>query len=407
MSDGALAPEGYAPVQMELAQRGQSGVYEITLTADPAWLADPARVYPVTIDPWIVIRPAAKDTILFSGAYANTNYGSSTQLAIGYSASGAWKARSLLQFNLSTVPPRSTILDASLSLFVLTQVNPTTHNVSLHQITRDWTETGATWNKYDGVNFWTTPGGDYNTTPEWTNTLGALSNRTEVRWYPTELVRKWYTGEAANYGFFLKNENETINTVDYYYSSNYYEQAVQPALLVTYTPWLGVQDFWQYVDMDLGGGLAQKVNVASGNLILQKDDLSIPGVELDNVLGRVYNGLSPSSYSFGSKWKLSTGQDLYLDNINADGSILWTDFTGTTVRFAKNADGTFKSPPGIHYTLEYTGGLYKLRDRRGVTYTFAAQNGYFRLASAITDRNNNTLTYSYTNNRLTSITDTA
>jgi len=118
-------PEGYAPVQMELTERGQAGVYQITLTADPAWLADPARVYPVTIDPSVIIRPPSADTTLFSDAYANNNYGSSSQLVVGYSASGPWKARTLLQFDLSAVPPRSTILNASLGLIVLTQVNPT------------------------------------------------------------------------------------------------------------------------------------------------------------------------------------------------------------------------------------------------------------------------------------------
>jgi RHS repeat-associated protein len=273
-------------------------------------------------------------------------------------------------------------------------------------VTRGWTETGATWNTYDGTNPWATPGGDYNATPEWTTTVGTVSSGSAVYWHPTELVRKWYTGQVPNYGFLIKSQNETTNTVTYYHSRNASSQGNWPILEVVYTPWLGVQDFWTYETMDLGGDLSQQVNVCNGNLILQKDDLAIPGVELDNVVGRVYNGLSPWTYDLGKKWKLTAGPDVYL-YVNADGSVRWTDFTGTEVAFAKNPDGSFSSPPGIHYTLEYTGGVYKLKDRRGVTYTFQyVGSGLPRLSSAVTDRNNNTLTYSYTNDRLTSITDT-
>ena len=57
---GALSRE----VRLELAE--ERGGYALTLAADPAWLRDPRRVYPVEIDPSLTMMGAWRDCFLAS-----------------------------------------------------------------------------------------------------------------------------------------------------------------------------------------------------------------------------------------------------------------------------------------------------------------------------------------------------
>lgn len=98
-------------------------------------------------------------------ALPTNNFGTSD--TVGYVASQInnenW--RFLLHFTL----PSGTGTISSITLNLYTQSGCTGTNtglsVEVHELTRtNWTENGATWNKYDGTNNWTTAGGDYSTT---------------------------------------------------------------------------------------------------------------------------------------------------------------------------------------------------------------------------------------------------
>ena len=78
----------------------QGGKTLLTLKPDQAWLAAKERVFPVVIDPTIVVVPdpaAAQDTI--SEANAATAYGTNPTVLVGDDAShNTW--RGLLKFDL-------------------------------------------------------------------------------------------------------------------------------------------------------------------------------------------------------------------------------------------------------------------------------------------------------------------
>ncbi|WP_124777863.1 DNRLRE domain-containing protein [Micromonospora inaquosa] len=146
--DDASSPHGKVWSD-KVSQRVQQmyGQTTVTVSADAAWLADPARVYPVVIDPTIKIQPVpddAQDVAIYSGA-TTTNYNDTYQLNVGTTAAATW--RSLLKFNLDTIPDNTPIDDAQLQLYYSQTHTHWAYDVPMqaHRVTADWTEDTATW----------------------------------------------------------------------------------------------------------------------------------------------------------------------------------------------------------------------------------------------------------------------
>ncbi|MFD6679900.1 golvesin C-terminal-like domain-containing protein [Micromonospora parva] len=146
--DDASSPHGKVWSD-KVSQRVQQlyGQTTVTVSADAAWLADPARAYPVVIDPTIKIQPVpqdAQDVAIYSGA-TSTNYNSSYQLPVGTTSTAAW--RSLLKFDLDQIPANTPIDDAQLQLYYSQTHTDWAYDVPMqaHRVTADWTEGSATW----------------------------------------------------------------------------------------------------------------------------------------------------------------------------------------------------------------------------------------------------------------------
>jgi len=105
----------------------------------------------------------------------------------------------------------------------------------VHELTRDFTEAGMTWNKYDGTNNWTTPGGDYSATiidtvafpaaGNWMSLVlqGAGSdNPLNLNW--GDSVRLFYRTAAADSGYGGSRSKEWTTPGE------------RPYILITYTP---------------------------------------------------------------------------------------------------------------------------------------------------------------------------
>ena len=119
----------------------------VTLVADPAWLADAARKWPVTIDPTFIVGDT-QDCYL-SAASPTTSFCGGTGLNAGFDGTNA--SRALLQFNLASIPTTDAVLSAKLLLYLGSASTSTATTLGAYQLTRTWT-TGATWNSYDGTN---------------------------------------------------------------------------------------------------------------------------------------------------------------------------------------------------------------------------------------------------------------
>jgi hypothetical protein len=182
-----------------------------------------------------VLQPGptdGQDTYLSIG-FPNLNYGGSASLRL-YSGND----QPLLKFDLSAFPAGSRVipwydstnltLQPGAFLFLWqSQVGPATSgHVNVQLVTRSWlagTGTGgalvdgATWNTYDGVNAWPSPGMGYAPAPVASAPYTSVVN-TWVGWDLNNAVVGWMSGVYPNYGIWLVDSGASIG--DTYYGSS-------------------------------------------------------------------------------------------------------------------------------------------------------------------------------------------
>ena len=163
---------------------------------------------------------------------AGTNAGSVEDFIAAYWTWGGTPGllRSLIQFDLSSIPSNATVSSAKLSLYY----NPTSpangqegSNASwLQRITSSWTENGVTWNNQPA----TTTSGQV-----------ALPQSTTIdQDYPNnnlkQMVKFWVAHPTQNYGCMLRLQDETVIYSSMKFASSDYSDATRrPKLNVCYT----------------------------------------------------------------------------------------------------------------------------------------------------------------------------
>jgi len=144
---------------------------------------------------------------------------------------------------------------------------------------------------------------------------------------------------------------------------------------------------------------AEPVNTRSGVYWTTATDLSMPGRGLGVVLERTYSSGGLESEALGPGWTHGYASRLELLD---DGSRIFVSETGAQIGFVPTLDGEYVAPAGVLSTLAADGTGYLLTTQRGLRYGFDAGGRLVSLA----DRNDNTVSFSYTGNDLTTITDT-
>jgi hypothetical protein len=151
----AISPERPARDRdlLRLVCRAPAGGCPTTTTTSTTTVTSPSTTT-TTMGQAQIIARASADTAIFSGSPDQT-LGSATQVFVGNDASNSQRA--LLRFDLSGVPAGATLLSCVLGVHVVTLNEAGPGHVYRVKQTA-WSETMATWNRYDGVNAWTTPG---------------------------------------------------------------------------------------------------------------------------------------------------------------------------------------------------------------------------------------------------------
>lgn len=199
----------------------------ITIATDPAWQADPARVFPVTLDPTTyTVQPdptAGKDAYTLSSS-PTTNYGTNTALVIGNDGAGGgnyW--RSFIQLAMPSIAGQG-VTSASL------QLNGSAGGLTLATIVRAIT---ATWGEAT-----ITHGNQPTVSGSAAASASAVTGWSS--WDITALVKAWIAGTQANYGVRLAMESfegSTTQAGDFTaYSSDYVtDTSLRPKLVITAT----------------------------------------------------------------------------------------------------------------------------------------------------------------------------
>jgi RHS repeat-associated protein len=392
--------------------------WALTLTADRAWLAASERRFPVAIDPTTFVGPfdgttpyatPGRNCSLKSGQ-AELSFCSDSVLEVGTEAGST--RRALVDFDSinTLLPSMSTVLTAALKL-KLQQTPSSSAALDVHRVSRAWTTNLPSWNRYDGVNYWTTAGGDFDAVPLSSQTVGPSS--TTVSWRVTSAVLNWVNA-GPQHGFIVKAASEGSAPVFRFYA-NIDEAGAppDPYLSIRYRHRTGALRQYSFDTQELSDRQSVGVNLANANVLVQASDLAIAGTGLDLEIDRYYNShdfienmnREPIG-SVGRGWTLSLGADVGLEIYDFDGgTAAFYGPSGFTVVFEKQQDGSFKPlQAGLDAKLTQSGGTYTLTfNHTGLKYEFNSAGFFTREV----ERNGNDILYGYDGqNRLTTITDT-
>jgi len=175
------------------------------------------------------------------------------EVASGFKSDGTLPSdeRGLIKFDISSLPSGYRVKSARLYLYVLGvyvwsegEWTPTTslkRIIQVHRVTTSWKGWSFTYWSYATFpsKLWNTPGGDF--TPP-TAFVESEIPRTWNSWTVTTDVKAWYSGEAENYGWIVKDANEGDETgykVEYnnwfYVIGIEYSPKLEVTLTVKYT----------------------------------------------------------------------------------------------------------------------------------------------------------------------------
>jgi RHS repeat-associated protein len=242
----ANADSGFSSAVSTQLSRDASG-WTLTLSPDYTWLSDPARVYPVTIDPTvtpITINASSGLDCWIDQASPTTEHCTSTDtqnnyLYVGQDANGNSR-RSLLKFDMSDIPSNANITTAVMSLYVdgTTNLNRQNASYGVKQMLRSWSS-NTNWNRRNASgDSWSQPGGephvDYDTTNvaylQNVDGAGVSSKAFDI----TSLVTGWVNNGVPNYGVMIKQDPENVQNY-FGFSSGNQASNPKPVLTVTYT----------------------------------------------------------------------------------------------------------------------------------------------------------------------------
>jgi RHS repeat-associated protein len=207
------------------------------------------------------------------------------------------------------------------------------------------------------------------------------SVNTYWQWEITQLIKDWYNGVQPNYGFMLKQQNETTSPYRSFNTVNSGNNTPRITINYTVDP-IGLEDFWSTTE--------EGINPANGNLVLQETDKSVPGRGFDVSITRTFNSRKTwHSGMFGYGW-WSNVEARLVDS--GDGPITLIDGDNTRHIFGQKVGGGYTTPGGIYLDLVKNGdGTYTITEKDGTKVHF---NTSGRIAS-IVDTNGNTTTFTY------------
>lgn len=170
---------------------------------------------------------------------------------VGVNGAGTLR-RGLLRFDLSAIPPGSTITAVTVKMY-MSQSQSTAQTCALHRVTSSWTE-GITFNFGGGggspegpdvtwshrsypAQAWNTPGGDFVATASASKSVGNAGFYTFTSSAGLIAdVQAWVNAPSTNFGWLMKGNEATLQTAKRFEARESGDPARWPLLTVTYTP---------------------------------------------------------------------------------------------------------------------------------------------------------------------------
>ncbi|TML21547.1 MAG: LamG domain-containing protein, partial [Actinobacteria bacterium] len=202
----------------------------LALSVDSVWLSDPARVFPVTVDPTVSSTNSSSST--FADSASGVDNSASSLLKVG-TRDGSEKANSFLQFSTFAADYNgASITSVSLNLFDVWAASCSATAFTVNPVTQVWTPSGVT--SYPGPSFGATAIGTLSQAPGAACTNTGLDPKIGA-WMSVGLSTGTFVSWAKggdNYGLAL-TASQTDQTAWKQFAST--TSAHVPYLQVTYT----------------------------------------------------------------------------------------------------------------------------------------------------------------------------
>ncbi|WP_342025722.1 DNRLRE domain-containing protein [Cytobacillus pseudoceanisediminis] len=227
----------------------------LNLAADVSGL-----VYPIEIDPTVTLdyTKDLKDTYIFRGD-PDKNFNYTNDLLIGMNG-GVSYIRTLIKFDLSSIPLGSTVSGANLNLYHFSGNGDGSTGCVIHPINEDWSETSVTWNNQPS----------FDTTISTTTSIFTQQMNSYVPFDVKPMVEKWLDGTKANHGLLLKSYEVDV-VLNFKYYSRETSSANKPKLVITYNQ----PPIAPTVTAPNGGETWNSLEAVTWNAASDPEDLSI------------------------------------------------------------------------------------------------------------------------------------
>ncbi|MDW5593822.1 DNRLRE domain-containing protein [Conexibacter stalactiti] len=353
----------------------------------------------------------AVDCYIVSGAGANDPHCAEGVLKVG--SDSASEYRSLLRFDLSSIPAQSQFVDATMGLSAAScsTLTPPTALV-VQRVTTGWAESasqGPSWNSADVVasSPWRTPGGDFEGIAIPRSTAGS-SSCFESWFFPARLAQAWAEG-APNLGVIVRAASPTGREVLQFGSSRSTDPTRRPILDVEYRPRTGDLEPYTYDRRELTERTTLSVNVANGNLLVQERDVEFFDTDVDYPIDRTYNNLAHQldqlgTTDLGAGWNQSFDRRVTLPATFGASRTTVSGPTGELFAYTYDGDSTFDQIGDIRPQLLYGVDYLRLFDpETNTTVEFNPANYSVR---GLVDARDNAISFTKTSSGpITAISD--
>jgi RHS repeat-associated protein len=422
-----LGIAGTPVVSVDAAPAGVNA-WTITTRVDPAWLAAPQRVYPVTVDPVFTARNTSSlaDCMLNGDVPAQNNCGWEWQ-AYGVTAAGN-PNRQAIKPDLSAIPLDAVVAQSNMWARVYSNQSGGAKALQAFPITHAWNSSAASYSHADLATgtLWSAAGGDF-AAPQGPSYIAAGGTGSTVGIGLHAITQEWASDPAHKaFGFIIKYPNGQESggqNLVVTYGSEATDPANRPEIDVIWAPRTGSQRFDQHWNQRLSDRSDVGVNLATGNLLVHSQDLAVKGIGVNLAVDRYYNSRAayvgtsyqagPSTGRLSPGWTMSPGNDVWLEAIGD--SILYHGPTGEQSVFRLIGDGTYTyTSPGQNAQLTWVAGTpnrYKLFfTGAAITYWFTDTGSHGHgVFESVQDLNGNTVSYANNgapNYTISSATDT-
>ena len=406
--------------EVEVTLTETANGYLYTMTPSEEWLSDPARAYPVTIDPHIekiTSYANVKDTTVSFKTRGATVGASSLEssaeiayLKVGRQYNGNELGAAVYFAVPSNIPKSARIVQATMNVAGyrggLSTCSSDTQ-INAYRITSDWNVGNIKENKvlytdsspktpsYDSAAL------DYFIY----NDSAASSDGTWKEIDITRAVQEWVNG-TPNYGILLRGVNlpSSGDRLARFYDSDNGVENSDPQYVFLYRDTNGLEDYWSYHSHSVGIAGNGYLNDFNGNLVFLHDDASTVSDLMPVTVSHVYNSSASNEASrFGNGWRLNVMQTL--EAVKSGSGVdpaqypyVYTDGDGTKHYFYKDTkDGNKikdEDGMGMEYSA-YPNPTYDLKHQitlKDKTKLVFGTDSYLR---RIIDTNGNTIQFQY------------